>query len=181
MSRSIVIAAVVLMSAGTAHGQVVVENLFVPTLTPVSFDSITGFTDMPESQKTVSIPAGTAVIQWELYGTFSNNIAEVRPVIGDTFPAEGLLASTSTTGASGTWVGHTDGGTMTVKLQVKPHNPVLTTGISYGTVTSLSWTLTVFPDAGPVPAVSTVGLGIMVVLLLVGGTVVLRRRQRQAA
>ena len=42
-------------------------------------------------------------------------------------------------------------------------------------------TLVPIPGTDPVPAVSTVGLGIMVALLLAGGAIVVTRRQRQAA
>ena len=173
MSRSISIATFVCLFAGAASGQPVMENLYVVNPTFKNISPVTEWTDIPETDKTVTVPAGDFSIIWRFHKMEGGGILRTRPVVGDVFPAEGL------TSGKGSWVGHTDGGTFTVKFQAIE----LSGGgaLARNNDSSASWTLTVFPDAGPVPAVSTVGLGIMVVLLLAGGAVVLHRRQRLAA
>lgn len=62
---------------------------------------------------------------------------------------------------------------MTIKLQVALETSF---AVNDGT-SSLSWTLMVFPDAPPIPAVGGVGLGIMVASLVAAGGGVISRRK----
>lgn len=68
----------------------------------------------------------------------------VRPVIGDRFPEEGLSRNMAY-GLDGSWATTTEGGMMTIKLQVY-FDQVGRWGTDEQD--SLSWTLIVFPDVG---------------------------------
>ena len=69
----------------------------------------------------------------------------------------------------------TDGGSFSVKLQV---NNTGGTSLGFDNDSSLSWTLVVYPEAtSTVPAVSSIGLGVLVVAMISGGMLVLKRRQ----
>ena len=74
---------------------------------------------------------------------------------------------------SGSWVTDTPGGTIDVKLQVG-----FTGTVPITVNQAVSWTLIVFPDAkAGVPAVSDIGLGIMVLVILAAGAYVVAKRR----
>lgn len=163
----------------------VVENLFVWDGGLFDFTDPSGdFGDIPNSVKTVTLPAGRAFITWSvtLQGVDPSVGGRIRPVIGDNMPEFKLGVQFSVPNGefdtiSGSWATDIPGGTMDVKLQVG------FTGIVPITVNkAVSWTLIVFPAAkSGVPAVGTLGLIVMVVLVVGAGAVVLARRQRMAA
>ena len=172
MSRSTVIA-VVCLSAGAALGQPVVENLYVPTPTFATIvGPITQYTNIPETEKTVTVPAGDFSINWRAFPIQDGGVLQFRPVVGDVFPAEGL------TSGSGSWSSHTDGGTITVKLQAIEFSGAASLGTQ--SKSSVSWTLTVFPDAETVPAIGEVGLVLLAIALVVAGSLVFRRPMASA-
>jgi hypothetical protein len=96
----------------------------------------------------------------------------IRPRIGNDFPAEG--ANVRGNRSSGSWLTTTEGGTVTVGLQVK--SVFVGTVVQLESIDSLSWSILVVPEGEPVPAVSTLGLVVMVVLLLGAGAYMLRKR-----
>lgn len=120
--------------------------------------------------KSVTVPQGTAVMVWNAYGL--DNSSSVRPVIGSILGNAGL-ADQANGGESigGTWVTPVAAGSYDVRLQVKTCNAC---GIGSN---GYAWTLIVFPDEqATVPAVSDIGLIVLVALLLgVGGTIIARR------
>lgn len=166
----------------TAWGQTpFVHNLLVvdPQTNIVATDT---YQDIPESDQSVTIPAGTAVIMWSI-GASSGTLAwcnHVRPVIGTLSPTEGPYvplqsADTNIGYGSGTWATPVEGGTVTVKLQARRDRPACTDGGAFAH--DMSWTLIVFPDTKTgVPAVSTWGLAVMVLLLGIAATVMIRKR-----
>jgi hypothetical protein len=150
----------------------------------------TEYAYIPDSEHTLTVPAGTAFITWSVHGvvvpTFGppNDTARFRPVIGSSFPEDGMPDDTVHS-SSGSWAIHTEGGNITVKLQVAA--PFALDEYDWRFVMdssvpesrdAMSWTLMVFPDASAgVPAVGGVGLGLLAVVLLgIGGVLVLRRR-----
>ena len=176
MVRSMSIVAVVLLSAGAAFGQgVVVENHYVADIPSWSPSIPFGWTEIPGSSKTVTLPAGTATIQWTFSGQATGGEVFVRPVVGTLAPNEGLSSGLFTIHA-GSWVTATAGGTMPVKLEMRADSGVIV-NVSRG----LTWTVTVHPDAGAVPAVSGVGLVIMGALVLAVGAMIVRRRKAAVA
>lgn len=110
------------------------------------------------------------------YGTTA---FRVRPVIGDSFPAEGK--QTGDRGAhAGSWVTATTGGTVAVKLQVSAVGEASEPFFMNPDWQSVSWTLMVFPQ-GNVPAVGNIGLVVLVAVLLAAGSVVITRRGRSVS
>ena len=162
-----------MVSASTVAHTPFVDSLFVPVQTPVQLWPVDEYEDIPGTVKILDLPAGTAVIQWALS---AKNVSynHVRPAIGDTFPEEGLRLyyGLSDELHAGSWSAHTDGGLLPVRLQVK--------GSEYHILQErhpVSWTITVYPDEGDiVPAVSSIGLMAMTLLVMsAGGWIVLKR------
>ncbi len=178
MSRMAFLAVAVLLAGGqVAMGtQPVVENLYVTEGLDFMIEETTPHTyvDIPDTNKTVTIPSGTAFITWSTH-TWTNSFCRVRPIIGVDAPAEGPLATSSTLKNMGNWVVVTAGGTLDVKLQVQ----VESSTPFHGDVdtSSITWTLIVFPDEPPAPAISSVGLIVMLGLLLGAGGLVLAKRR----
>jgi hypothetical protein len=140
----------------------------------------TTYVDIPGTTKTVTAPAGPAVITWTA-GRIAANYALIRPVIGTQAPNATPIyhhPSSSDGNLSGSWSANIAGGTLAVKLQaaLSPDFPTQSTFScepDFGT----SWTLMVFPSAEGAPAMSAVGLFVLVVLMLgAGATVILSRR-----
>jgi hypothetical protein len=141
----------------------------------------TAYTDLPGSTKTVTVPAGKAVITWALPTVWAS-CAFVRPVIGTHTPDSPLLqhnANANGSAIAGSWATVIESGTFDVKLQAAislspPACSFVCTGDS-----GAEWTLIVFPTAaGGVPAVGSVGLALLVALLLgVGGAIIAHRRR----
>ncbi len=83
---------------------------------------VTTFTyvDIPGTTKSVTVPAGTAVIHWTV-GRTNANYALIRPVIGAQAPATPPIyhqgAGTNDGSLSGSWSTIVAGGTFEVKLQ----------------------------------------------------------------
>jgi len=175
------------MASQIAQATPVVENLYVSVnVDGQDVPQGSGFVDVIGSEKTVVIPPGTAYISWSMNLSFattasSRERAWVRPVIGADFPAEGhgVVFVEGWGTATGSWATSTAGGTVTVKLQVK--NPITPVDLSTGGK-SLSWTLVVVPETkSSVPAVGSLGLGAMVLLLLGAGGAVISKRRRTSA
>ncbi len=128
----------------------VVKNVFVQDggLTGFS-DPVGAYGDIPNSVRTVTVPAGTAFLTWSAttQGDGSGSSGLVRPVIGDS-TAGGESGVHFSVGQneldtlSGSWVTDIPGGTMDVKLQVG-HTTASTVNFRH----TMSWTLIVFPDA----------------------------------
>ena len=175
MLRLSSVAAVVVLSVSqVVAGQVpFVENLYVPQTSNFELSGPFDWTDIPETVKVVSIPAGTAFLSWSLAASAGTNF-RIRPVIGDAMPAEGKLVSNNH--SVGSWVGTVTDGTVPVKLQVSAFQAgQFHTTPSWG---SVSWSLIIFPrTTGNVPAVSTWGLTMLGLLVLTGGTVAILRRK----
>ncbi len=187
MPRCASILVLVGLASQVAEATPVVENLYVPVnVGGQDVPQGPDFVDVGGSEKTIAIPPGTAYISWSMNLSFattasSRERAFVRPVIGGDFPAEGLgvvfVEGWGT--ATGSWATPTAGGTVTVKLQVK--NPITPVDLSTSDK-SLSWTLIVFPEAiSGVPAVDSLGLGVLVLLLLGAGGAVIAKRRRTSA
>ncbi len=136
------------------------------------------YTDIIGSEQTLDIPAGTALITWTST-MFPNQLPRIRPRIGDSYPADGTVVLGYR--SSGSWLTTTEGGTVTIALQVKNDYDGFQVGQAPG-AGSLSWSLVVVPDpAGNVPAIGTVGLAVMALLVLSAGAVVLSRRKQPIA
>jgi len=145
------------------------------------FDATTfTYVDIPGTTKTITVPSGEAVITWTLGGANPHH-ALVRPVIGTHAPNSTPIydvGSGNDVHLSGAWATTIEGGTITVKLQaaLSPDFPggSFNCKPDFGT----SWTLAVFPaSADNAPAMSAVGLLVLVVLLLGGGAIVLASRK----
>jgi len=156
----------------------VVEQHWVPHTPTYQRFEVFPFTDLPGSERTVTIPAGQAVLTWSYNSSGSGlGTARFRPVIGGQFPADGL--ATGDFSSAGTWSTITPGGTVSVKLQVE--QPGLGSGFAQDTACcSLSWTLVVFPDApnANVPAVGGMGLGVIAIGVAVAGSLLACRRRK---
>ena len=134
----------------------------------------TEYVDIPGTEKTVTVPTGSAVITWSLWTHTAG--ARVRPVIGTQTPPNGMRFPINTLGGmSGSWATTIEGGTIPVKLQVAVGPPDPSGFNTYQG--SCTWTLVVFPTAdGNVPAVGGIGLAVLVVAVMLGGALVLSRR-----
>ena len=106
--------------------QPVVFNAYGPDLElpPLNVTS-SQFVDIPGSEMTVTVPAGTAVISWSMSVRSLNSstigVGSIRPVIGTVAPSGMPVTSENSNpkGFSGNWVTTTAGGTITVKLQAQ--------------------------------------------------------------
>ncbi len=182
MLRFAILSAVSLCSVAAAQSPVVVHHhhVYDPNNLLGLFEATsTTFADIPGTTKTVTVPAGQAVLTWTL--TTAGQGGLMRPMIGthapDTPPL--LLAGTlSATPRSDSWATVTEGGTFDVKLQAALSPFITGTPFMAQPDYATSWTLVVFPaTAGGVPAVGGVGLGLLVLLLLGVGVVLIARRR----
>ena len=193
MSRSISVSMLVVFvtcaSQRAAAQSPLVYNHYVPE--PATVDMLVGtvYAEIPGSEYTLTVPAGTAFITWSVHGvlqecTGSPCTARFRPIIGNSSPPEGLPEDDAGT-SSGSWVTRTEAGDVPVKLQVAALCSLDKYECQFGmgsadpySQDAMSWTLMVFPDASAgVPAVGGVGLGLLAVVLVgIGGVLVLRRR-----
>jgi len=168
-----------------------VYSHYVPRPT-VDMSLRTVYTDIPGSQHTLTVPAGTAFITWSVHGRVvyklgdPDETARFRPVIGNSFPTEGM-PDTIARSASGSWAIPTDAGNITVKLQVAAPNAVDEINWRFAMDSSasdsrdaMSWTLVVLPNAAStgVPAIGGLGLMVLVVSLLGVGALVITHRQK---
>ncbi len=179
MLRAIVLVPVVVLALGpVAAGQTpFVANHLVSDAAWIASegDPIPNFIDIVGSEQTLDIPAGTALITWAST-MWPDQMSRIRPRIGTSYPADGTVVRGAQ--SSGSWLTTTEGGTVTIALQVKNE-----TGGTTGQVSgsdSLSWSLLVIPEAaaGNVPAIGTVGFIVMVILVLSAGAVLLLRRRQ---
>ena len=127
-----------------------VDNLMVIDAVPGYSSTSTSYFDIPGTSKTVTLPAGTALIVWSMScysgGPSAGAVWYIRPVIGANAPPEGLLCATNEIGShksfSGSWaVVIPAGGTMTVKLQARCYGGF---GDFRFDRDHLSWTIIVF-------------------------------------
>ncbi len=149
------------------------------------------YADIPGSEQTLTVPAGTAFITWSVHGAVqclsgcTQDTARFRPVIGASFPAEGMPDDNDGT-SSGSWTAPTEAGNITVKLQVAA--PAVLDEDEWRFVMAssetfsqdaMSWTLMVFPDAvAGVPAIGGLGLVVLVAVLLGVGAILIASRPR---
>lgn len=152
----------------------------------------TVYTDIPGSQHSLTVPAGTAFITWSVHGVVvyklggPNETARFRPVIGNGSPTDGMPDDTARS-ASGSWAIPVQGGNITVKLQVAAPNAVDESNWRYTMDSSapdgrdaMSWSLIVLPNAANagVPAVGGLGMAVLVVSLLGVGALLIARRPK---
>jgi len=193
MSRSISVSMLVVFvtcaSQRAAAQSPLVYNHYVPE--PATVDMLVGtvYAEIPGSEYTLTVPAGTAFITWSVHGVLQQCTgfpctARFRPIIGDSSPPEGLPEDDAGT-SSGSWVTRIDAGSTIVRLQVAAlcssgayHCQFLMGSPEPFSRDTMSWTLMVFPDASAgVPAIGGTGVGLLTVVLLgIGGVLVLRRR-----
>ena len=193
MSRSISVSMLVVFvtcaSQRAAAQSPLVYNHYVPE--PATVDMLAGtvYADIPGSEYTLTVPAGTAFITWSVHGvlqqcTGSPCTARFRPIIGDSSPPKGLPEDDAGT-SSGSWMTRTEAGSVKVTLQVAALCPSEQTQCHFlmgspepFSRDAMSWTLIVFPDSNAgVPAIGGTGLGLLTVVLLgIGGVLLLRRR-----
>ncbi len=171
-------AVMVLVSAGVAWGQTpFVANHLVSQAAWMGPEVPFEFMDLPGSDQTLTLPAGTALITWT--STMTPDFeARMRPRIGTDAPVGDTVVRGGR--ASGSWLTTTAGGSVNVGLQVRSVHVGCCTG-QVDTIDSLSWSIMVIPDSAPVPAVSSLGLAVMIVVLLGVGGYVVRRRMPAAA
>ena len=187
MSRCVTltsVAFVLFAGQGVVADEPFVDHVYVDN--PIFFTTSDEWVDIPDSEKTISVPAGTAFITWSL-GGYSSSISAapsmIRPVIGPNAPAGGVrvvaLPGYPREVVAGSWVTPVETGLITVKLQAKR---LVDDDMMFATDgCTLVWTIMVFPEAVPVPAVSGIGLGVMVVFLIAVGGFVFSRVRRQTA
>ncbi len=175
MFRAIVLDLVVLALGQVAVAQApFVENLYVSFPVPRPAEPLPAdFVDIPQTEKTVTIPAGTAIITWAL-NIHDGGAGMYRPVIGGDAPLDGLNLE-----ESGSWVTETEGGTVTIKMQVKQHPHIPQSDLLIQNSSAFNWTLIVFPEADPVPAVPTWGIVLMGLLMVTAATLVYLGRERR--
>ena len=147
----------------------------------------TGFVDIPRSVRVIeNVPAGTAVITWSMVGggVTGSSLGNIRPAIGGIVP-DNPMPATFEQGVdhqySGSWLTTTPGGSLSVSLQVE-YVSGQPGQIRAGQIERpLSWTLVVYPDSAPLPAVGEWGTFVMVLLLLTAATAIFARRRAVAA
>ena len=135
---------------------VFVDNLFLGIARPWgngwTTDS-TSFVDIPGSNKTITLPAGIAVITYSLsgfaYTPVSNYMAgmwKVQVVIGSqTSPEQnfGSNEQNSHKGMSGSWVTNVTGGSTTIKLQIRADGR-FGRGFALNSEDYITWTIVVY-------------------------------------
>lgn len=171
MSRAGFVVGLLVMVQGAVGQSPIIVGLYEPSPTllvePISLEEEV-WVDIPQTEKVVTMPSGTAVMTWEISNVGAAQSAIfVRPVIGDVWPPEVSFY--------GSWVTPVDGGTVSVKLQVRSRAG--TSFIDYDSTSFLNWSLIVIPDIpSNVPAISGIGLLVMVAGLVAAAGFVLRRR-----
>jgi hypothetical protein len=163
-----------------------------------------GWIDLPFTQKTLTLPSGTAVITWSGLGSVHTNDPNagggttgfIRPVIGQTAPNQGMtyyFKSSSDFGNTfaGSWSTPIAGGATIVGLQASddtggPHGVPGTYAVFGGTPSNqqnrITWNIIVFPQAtGGAPAVSNAGIVVMLGISIVAGSIILLRRATRAS
>lgn len=157
----------------------------------VELTAIAGYLDIPGSEHTLTVPAGTAFITWSLRGDVSCtagtciDTTRFRPVIGNSFPTEGLPDDDSGT-SSGSWAIPVEAGSIMVKFQIAAPFALGQYESQFTMFSSeswnkdwMSWTLIVFPDAvAGVPAVGGIGLLVLVAALLGVAALVIAHRSK---
>ena len=170
-----------------------VYNHYVPRPT-VDMPLRAVYADIPGSEHTLTVPAGTAFITWSVHGVVvctqgpCNDTARFRPVIGNSFPTEGMPDNNAHS-ASGSWAIPTEAGNITVKLQVAAPYALDEYNWQFQMYSAnsdsrdaMSWTLMVFPDASAgVPTIGGLGLVVLVASLLGVGALVVAHRQKAGA
>jgi len=135
------------------------------------------FVDIGGTEKTVTVPAGRAVIFWTMRAY--PDTAMIRPMIGSHAPDPAAIYYGGVSGPgylSGTWTTNIEGGILNVKLQGALTGPG--SSLVVDSPGGISWTLIVFPvTSGGVPAVGGVGLGVLIAILLGVGAFIIKRRQ----
>ncbi len=135
---------------------VFIDNLFLGIARPWgnswTTDS-TSFVDIPGSDRTITLPAGIAVITYSLsgfaYTPVSNYMAgmwKVRVVIGSQTSPEQNFGSNeqySHKGMSGSWVTNVTGGSTTIKLQIKADGR-FGRGFELNSEDYITWTIVVY-------------------------------------
>ena len=102
-----------------------------------------GWVDIPGTEKTVTVPAGTASFFWSVTLN-THGAGRTRPYIGGNAPDVHFIARGGFGNEhSGSWKTVTGGGTIEVKLQAKAGT---NTGWDIAPDDGVSWTLMVFPD-----------------------------------
>ena len=171
MLRSVLISVVVLAIGGpVARGQFI-EQLYAPSMPDANVSGATSvYKDIPGTEKTITVPAGTAVITWVFnLSSVDASWVRIRPVIGTNFPAEGLRQNVTAT-LVGTWTTNVEDGQITVKLQATSESDTFNTSSDLG----VTWTLSVV-EPPPVPAISGTGMGIMLLFIVAVGGFVFKR------
>ena len=123
--------------------------------------------------RTVTVPTGKAVITWTVAPI---GIVYARPFIGGARMADAdapiAFGGLGMGSASHSWSTPVSAGEITVGLEILQFDTS-----EAGVGGSMSWTLVVYPDEPAIPAVSGLGLGVLVVALLGAGGTVMRRRK----
>lgn len=152
----------------------------------------TVYADIPGSQHSLTVPAGTAFITWSVHGVVQfpagppSDTARFRPLIGNSFPTDGMPDDIAHA-ASGSWGIPIEAGNITVKLQVAAPYALDEYNWRFGMDSSdsasrdaMSWTLVVLPNAASagVPAIGGLGLVVLVSALLGIGALLIAHRQK---
>jgi len=171
-----------------------VYSHYVPRPT-VDMPLRTDYGDIPGSEHTLTVPAGTAFITWSVHGDVvcslncGQETARFRPVIGNSFPTEGMPDDNDGS-SSGSWAIPIEAGNTTVKLQVAAPHALDEDNWRFQLYSgeddsrdAMSWTLVVLPDvvSTGVPTVGGLGLTVLVFSLIgVAALVIARRRNLPA-
>jgi len=154
----------------------------------------TVYTDIPGSEHTLTIPSGTAFITWSVHGDVvcslncGQGTARFRPVIGNSFPTEGMPDDNDGS-SSGSWVIPVVAGSTSVKLQVAAPHALDEDNWRFQLYSgeddsrdAMSWTLVVFPTiaSAGVPAIGGLGLMVLVCSLVGVAALVIAHRQKSA-
>ena len=150
------------------------------------------YEDILGSEHTLTVPAGTAFITWSVHGDVvcslncGQGTARFRPVIGNSFPMEGM-PDDNDGASSGSWAIPTQAGNITVKLQVAAPHALDEDNWRFQMYSAdsdsrgaMSWTIVVLPNAvsAGVPAIGGLGLLVLVCSLLGVAALVIARRQK---
>jgi hypothetical protein len=116
-------------------------------------DICPGVFDIPGTEKTVFLPRGKVLIQWDIPLGAESVDWFLVPLIGDRRPAQGLAFTAGAFGPywNGSWVTHVPGGETTIKFQIEFAGDCESENLVSPVNAGLSWTLTVFPTERPTP------------------------------
>jgi len=123
---------------------------------------------------------------WCIVGPCGNETTRFRPVIGSDFPMEGLPDDNARS-SSGSWAIPIEAGNITVKLQVAApyalneyESRFIMDSVEPESRDAMSWTIVVLPNAASagVPAISGLGLMVLVCSILGVAALVIARRQK---